>query len=242
MQLKKIYEGKAKIIFASSESEHVIQHFKDDISAFNKQKFDTIYGKGIINNHISATLMQKLELAGINTHFIKILNEREQLVKKVKMIPLEVVIRNFTAGSFCKRFNASEGIQFSLPIIEFFYKDDSVSDPLVNEDHILYFKWLTKEEVNEIKSLALRINSYLSNLFFTTGIKLVDLKLEFGKLTTSNESSNILLADEISPDNCRLWDIQTKRKLDKDCYRLELDEVIEVYEEVAKKLGVIFHK
>lgn len=242
MQLEKIYEGKAKIIFAGSDSEHVIQHFKDDISAFNRQKFDAIYGKGIINNYISAALMQKLEMVGINTHFVKILNEREQLVKKVKVIPLEVVIRNFTAGSFCKRFGISEGAQFSSPMIEFFYKNDSVSDPLVNEDHILYFKWLTKEEINKVKSLALRINNYLSNLFFATDIKLVDLKLEFGKLATGDQDSNILLADEVSPDNCRLWDMQTGRKLDKDCYRLELGEVIDAYEEVAKRLGVIFHK
>ncbi|WP_339045621.1 phosphoribosylaminoimidazolesuccinocarboxamide synthase [Candidatus Mesenet endosymbiont of Agriotes lineatus] len=242
MHLEKIYEGKAKIIFASSDSDCVIQHFKDDISAFNKQKFNTIYRKGIINNHISAALMQKLEIAGVNTHFVKILNEREQLVKKVKIIPLEVVIRNFTAGSFCKRFNTSEGMRFSSPIIEFFYKNDSVSDPLVNEDHILYFKWLTKEEINEIKSLALCVNSYLANLFFAIDIKLVDLKLEFGKLMAGDKDSKILLADEISPDNCRLWDIQTNKKLDKDCYRLELGEVIEMYEEVAKRLGVIFHK
>ncbi|XGA08821.1 MAG: phosphoribosylaminoimidazolesuccinocarboxamide synthase [Wolbachia endosymbiont of Xenopsylla cheopis] len=242
MHLEKIYEGKAKIIFASSDPNCVIQHFKDDISAFNKQKFDTIYGKGIINNHISTALMQKLEIAGISTHFVKILNEREQLVKKVEMVPLEVVVRNFTAGSFCKRFNTSEGTQFLLPIIEFFYKDDSVSDPIVNEDHILYFKWLTKEEINEIKSLALCVNSYLADLFFTIGIKFVDLKLEFGKLMAGDKSNKILLADEISPDNCRLWDIQTGRKLDKDCYRLELGEVIEIYEEVAKRLGIIFHK
>ncbi len=240
MQLKKIYEGKAKIIFANSDPKCVIQHFKDDISAFNKQKSDIICNKGIINNHISAFLMQKLEAVEINTHFIKILNEREQLVKKVEMIPLEVVVRNFAAGSFCKRFNVEEGMFFSSPIIEFFYKSDDLSDPLVNEDHITYFKWLSKLEIDEIKFLTLRINDFLLSLFSAIDIKFVDLKLEFGML--SSTKTQIILADEISPDNCRLWDVQTNKKLDKDRYRLGLGKLLEAYQEVAKRLNISFYK
>ncbi|QGR02764.1 phosphoribosylaminoimidazolesuccinocarboxamide synthase [Ehrlichia ruminantium] len=233
----KIYEGKAKIILSTSNPTEVIQHFKDEITAFNNKKADIIPEKGIINNHISALLMKKLTATGINTHFISLLNEREQLIKHATIIPIEVVIRNASAGNFSKRFNMKEGITFKLPIIEFYYKNDELSDPMISESHILSFELLTHQELETIKKLAFNINNTLSKLFLNVNIKLIDFKLEFGRLYSNQ--SELLLADEISPDTCRLWDISTDKKLDKDCYRLNLGNVIERYREVAQRLHAL---
>ncbi|QOD38525.1 phosphoribosylaminoimidazolesuccinocarboxamide synthase [Candidatus Wolbachia massiliensis] len=233
---KIIYEGKAKSIIETEDPLTVIQYFKDDVTAFNKEKYETIEGKGIINNRISAFIMEKLEKAGINTHFIETLNEREQLIKKLKIIPLEIVVRNIAAGSFCKRFSIKEGERLSSPIIEFFYKNDSLSDPMVNENHVLYFGWLSHKEIEEVKATTLKINTVLIDLFLNVGIDLVDLKLEFGRLMSDN--TKIILADEISPDNCRLWDKNTYGKLDKDVFRLSLGDLKKAYLEVAEKLSI----
>ncbi|MDM8335348.1 phosphoribosylaminoimidazolesuccinocarboxamide synthase [Wolbachia pipientis] len=233
---KIIYEGKTKSIIETKDPLAVIQYFKDDVTAFNKEKYEIIEGKGIINNRISAFVMEKFEKAGISTHFIKTLSEREQLIKKLKIIPLEVVIRNIAAGSFCKRFNIKEGEKLTSPIIEFFYKNDDLADPMVNENHVLYFGWLSYKEMEVVKTTTLRINTALIDLFFNAGIDLVDLKLEFGRLISDN--TKIILADEISPDNCRLWDKSTYKKLDKDVFRLNLGNLKETYLEVAKRLSV----
>lgn len=233
---KIIYEGKAKVIIETEDPSTVIQHFKDDVTAFNREKYEIIKGKGIINNYVSAFIMKKLEKAGISTHFLKTLNEREQLIKKLKIIPLEVVVRNIAAGSFCKRFNIKEGERLVSPIIEIFYKNDTLADPMVNENHILYFNWLSNKEIDEVKILTLKINTTLIDLFSSARIDLVDLKLEFGRLI--NDSTKIILADEISPDNCRLWDKNTHKKLDKDVFRLNLGNLKEAYLEVAKRLSV----
>ncbi|MGL9732662.1 MAG: phosphoribosylaminoimidazolesuccinocarboxamide synthase [Wolbachia sp.] len=233
---KIIYEGKAKSIIEAKDPLTVIQYFKDDVTAFNKKKHDIINGKGIINNFISAFIMKKLEKEGISTHFIKTLNKREQLVKKLKIIPLEIVVRNIAAGSFCKRFYIKEGEKLISTIIEFFYKNDNLADPMINENHVLYFGWLSHEEIEEIKTTSLKINKVLIDLFSNTGIDLVDFKLEFGRLI--NNKTKIILADEISPDNCRLWDNNTHKKLDKDVFRLSLGNLKELYSEVAKRLSL----
>ncbi|CCF78128.1 phosphoribosylaminoimidazolesuccinocarboxamide SA ICAR-synthase [Wolbachia endosymbiont of Onchocerca ochengi] len=233
---KIIYEGKAKSIIETKDPLTVIQHFKDDVTAFNKKKHEVIKGKGIINNFISAFIMEKLEKMVINTHFIKTLNEREQLVKKLKIVPLEVVVRNIAAGSFCKRFNIKEGKRLTSPIIEFFYKNDNLADPMVNENHIIYFGWLSRKEIEKIKIITLKANTFLTNLFSNAGMDLVDIKLEFGRLI--NNSTKIVLADEISPDNCRFWDKNTHKKLDKDIFRLSLGDLKEAYLEVAKRLSL----
>ncbi|NUY39660.1 phosphoribosylaminoimidazolesuccinocarboxamide synthase [Wolbachia endosymbiont of Litomosoides brasiliensis] len=233
---KIIYEGKAKFIIETKDPLTVIQYFKDDVTAFNKEKCEIIEGKGKINNCISAFIMKILEKAGINTHFIKTLSEREQLVKKLKIIPLEIVVRNIAAGSFCKRFNIKEGKKLASPIIEFFYKNNSLADPMVNENHVLYFSWLSHKEMKKIKTTTLKINTVLIDLFFNAGIDLVDLKLEFGR--PINDDIKITLADEISPDNCRLWDKNTRKKLDKDVFRLNLGNLKEAYLEIAKRLSI----
>lgn len=233
---KIIYEGKAKSIIATEDPLIVIQHFKDDVTAFNKEKYEIIEGKGIINNRISAFILEKLAKGGIETHFIETLNEREQLVQKLKIVPLEVVIRNIAAGSFCKRFGIKEGERLISPIIEFFYKNDDLGDPMVNENHVLYFGWLSNREMEEVKTKALKINKILIDLFSNAEIELVDLKLEFGRLI--NDSTKIVLADEISPDNCRLWDQKTSKKLDKDVFRLGLGNLEKTYLEVAQRLSV----
>ncbi|WDM85140.1 phosphoribosylaminoimidazolesuccinocarboxamide synthase [Ehrlichia sp. JZT12] len=236
---QKIYEGKAKIIFSTPNSSEVIQYFKDEVTAFNKKKADNIHGKGKINNYISAFLMSKLANKGIKTHFISLLNEREQLVKQVTIVPIEIVVRNLSAGNFSKKFHIEEGTEFRSPIIEFYYKSDKLLDPMVSEGHILSFQWLTHQELEEIKTLSLSINNILTELFLNVDIKLVDFKLEFGKLHNNQQPDNLLLADEVSPDTCRLWDIHTKKRLDKDCYRLNLGSVIEAYKEVAQRLNAI---
>jgi phosphoribosylaminoimidazole-succinocarboxamide synthase len=233
-----IYEGKAKKLFEGPEPGTLIQHFKDDATAFNNKKKGTIQGKGIINNKISEFLMTRLNDMGIPTHFIRGLNMREQLVRAVDIVPLEVIVRNYAAGSFAERFGAFEGESLGSPLIEFCLKDDRLGDPFISEDHIFAFGVAQPEEVDEIRHYALRINDFLSGLFYGHGIRLIDLKLEFGRYY-EGETEIIVLADEISPDTCRLWDLTTNDKMDKDRFRRDLGGTEEAYREVARRLGVL---
>ena len=233
---KKLYEGKAKIIFASADKNLVIQHFKDDATAFNNQKKASIEGKGILNNRISEHILSSLSEIGIKNHLIKRLNMREQLVKLVNIIPIEFVIRNIATGSLTKRLGIEEGTVLDQPLIEYCLKDDKLGDPIISREHILNFKWLNVIELDLINDRCLRINDYLQGLFRGLGIKLVDFKVEFGK-TKSDET--IILADEISPDTCRLWDQETDKKLDKDRFRKDLGNIVEAYQEVARRLGIL---
>lgn len=235
---KPIYEGKAKQLFEGPEPGTLIQHFKDDATAFNNVKKGTIAGKGVLNNKISEYLMLRLHDMGIPTHFIRSLNMREQLVKQVQIIPLEVIIRNYAAGSFSKRFGVTEGKALGHPLIEYCYKNDALGDPFVNEEHIFAFGWATPQDLDEIRMFSFRINDFLSGLFSGIGIRLVDFKLEFGR-HYENEREQIILADEISPDNCRLWDLKTGHKLDKDRFRQDLGDIEDAYREVARRLGVM---
>jgi phosphoribosylaminoimidazole-succinocarboxamide synthase len=235
---RQIYEGKAKVLFEGPEPGTLVQYFKDDASANNNQKKGTITGKGVLNNRISEYLMQRLNEAGVPTHFLRRLNMREQLVREVEIIPLEVVVRNVAAGSLAKRFGLAEGTQLPRSIVEFYYKSDELGDPMVSEEHITAFGWANPQDIDDIMSLSLRINDFLSGLFLGVGLKLVDFKLEFGRLY-ENEEMRIILADEISPDNCRLWDVKTNEKLDKDRFRQDLGKVAEAYQEVARRLGIL---
>lgn len=233
-----IYEGKAKKLFEGPEPGTLIQHFKDDATAFNAKKKGTIAGKGIINNKISEFLMSRLNDMGIPTHFIRGLNMREQLVRAVDIVPIEVIIRNYAAGSFAERFGAIEGEALGSPLMEFCLKDDRLGDPFIAEDHIYAFGIAQPDEIDEIRHYALRINDFLSGLFYGHGIRLIDLKLEFGRYY-EGEMEMIVLADEISPDTCRLWDIATNDKMDKDRFRRDLGGTEEAYREVARRLGVL---
>ena len=233
-----IYEGKAKQLFEGPEPGTLIQHFKDDATAFNNVKKGTIAGKGVLNNRISEYLMLRLQEIGIPTHFIRTLNMREQLIKAVQIVPIEVIVRNYAAGSFAKRFGVQEGKALGHPLIEYCYKNDALGDPFVTEEHIFAFGWASPQEMDEIRMYSLRINDYLSGLFMSIGIRLVDFKLEFGRLF-ENDREMLILADEISPDNCRLWDAKTGKKLDKDRFRQDLGQIEDAYQEVAKRLGVM---
>ena len=233
---KKLYEGKAKIIFATSDKNIVIQHFKDDATAFNNQKKTSIEGKGILNNRISEYILKFFTEIGIKNHLIKRLNMREQLVELVNIIPIEFIIRNIATGSLTKRLGIEEGTVLDYPLIEYCLKNDKLGDPIVSREHILNLKWLNVTELDLINEQSFRINDFLQGLFRGVGIKLVDFKIEFGK-TKSNET--IILADEISPDTCRLWDQETDKKLDKDRFRNDLGNVIEAYQEVARRLGIL---
>ena len=235
---RQIYEGKAKVLFEGPEPGTLVQHFKDDATAFNNKKQGTITGKGVLNNRISEYLMTRLSEIGIPTHFIRRLNMREQLVKKVEIIPIEIVVRNVAAGSISNRFGIAEGTPLPRSIVEYYYKSDELGDPMVIEEHITAFGWATPQELDEMLSMSLRINDFLSGLFFALGIKLIDFKLEFGRLY-EGEDVRVVLADEISPDNCRLWDVKTNEKLDKDRFRRNLDRVEEAYQEVARRLGIL---
>ncbi|HET6222125.1 MAG TPA: phosphoribosylaminoimidazolesuccinocarboxamide synthase [Dongiaceae bacterium] len=235
---RRIYEGKAKVLFEGPEPGTLVQYFKDDASAFNNQKRGTITGKGVLNNRISEYLMTRLNEAGVPTHFLRRLNMREQLVREVEIIPLEIVVRNVAAGSLAKRFGLAEGTQLPRSIIEFYYKSDELGDPMVSEEHITAFGWAGPQDIDDIMALSLRVNDFLSGLFLGVGLKLVDFKLEFGRLY-ENEEMRIVLADEISPDNCRLWDVKTNEKLDKDRFRQDLGRVAEAYQEVARRLGIL---
>ncbi|ODT67727.1 MAG: phosphoribosylaminoimidazolesuccinocarboxamide synthase [Pelagibacterium sp. SCN 63-23] len=235
---RKIYEGKAKILFEGPEPGTLVQYFKDDATAGNGAKHEVIDGKGVLNNRISEFVFTKLNAMGIPTHFLRRINMREQLIKEVEIIPLEVVVRNFAAGSLCKRLGLEQGTQLPRSIIEFYYKDDALGDPMVSEEHITAFGWATPAELDDIMSLAIRINDFLTGLFMGVGIQLVDFKIEVGRLY-EGDLMRIVLADEISPDNCRLWDIKTRNKLDKDRFRENLGGLVESYREVAQRLGIL---
>jgi phosphoribosylaminoimidazole-succinocarboxamide synthase len=235
---KKIYEGKAKILYKGPQPNTIIQYFKDDATAFNNKKFAVINGKGVLNNRISAFLMEKIKNIGIPTHFIKRLNMREQLVHSVDIIPIEVVIRNVAAGSICKRFGLKEGKSLPRAIVEYYYKSDELNDPLVSDEHITAFEWANSNEIEDIFNMSLRINDFLLGIFSSIGIKVIDFKLEFGRFY-KDENVEIILADELSPDNFRLWDNKTNKKLDKDRFREDLGNLEEAYQEVAERLGVL---
>jgi phosphoribosylaminoimidazole-succinocarboxamide synthase len=235
---KKIYEGKAKILFEGPEPGTLIQYFKDDATAFNAQKKAVLEGKGVINNRISEYIMTRLNSIGVQNHFIRRLNLREQLIKEVEIIPLEVVCRNVAAGSLSQRFGLPEGQPLPRSIIEFYYKDDKLGDPLVSEEHITAFNWASTQEIDDMLATTLRVNDFLTGLFGAVGISLVDFKIEYGRVW-EGEFSRVLLADEISPDSCRLWDSATNEKLDKDRFRRDLGGVIESYTEVARRLGIM---
>jgi phosphoribosylaminoimidazole-succinocarboxamide synthase len=234
----KIYEGKAKILYEGPEPGTIVQFFKDDATAFNAQKKDVIEGKGVLNNRLSEYFMVGLQSIGIPTHFIKRLNMREQLVRSCEIIPLEVIVRNFAAGTLCTRLGLEEGTQLPRPIVEYCYKDDALGDPLVSEEHIAAFGWASQQEMEDILSLALRVNDYLSGVMYGVGIRLVDFKIEIGRVF-DGDFQRLVVADEISPDSCRLWDLDTGRKLDKDVFRRDLGDLADAYSEVAKRLGVL---
>jgi phosphoribosylaminoimidazole-succinocarboxamide synthase len=236
---RRIYEGKAKILYEGPEPGTLIQYFKDDASAFNNQKRGVIEGKGVLNNRISEYLMTKLAEIGVPTHFVRRLNMREQIVREVEIIPIEVVIRNIAAGSIAKRFKIEEGTPLPRSIVEYYYKSDELGDPMVSEEHITAFGWATTQDLDDMLSLGLRVNDFLVGLLLGVGLKLVDFKLEFGRLYTENDEMRIVIADEISPDNCRMWDARTNEKLDKDRFRQDLGNVKEAYQEVARRLGVL---
>ena len=234
----KIYEGKAKILYEGPEPGTIIQYFKDDATAFNAEKKDVIEGKGVLNNRLSEYFMSGLNNIGVPTHFIRRVNMREQLVRRCEIIPLEVVVRNYAAGSISKRLGIDEGTQLPRPIVEYYYKDDNLGDPIISEEHIAAFNWASSQELDEIVGLALRVNDFLSGVLFSVGIKLVDFKIEFGRYF-ENEYQSLLLADEISPDSCRLWDIKSGKKLDKDVFRRDLGSLTDAYTEVADRLGLL---
>jgi phosphoribosylaminoimidazole-succinocarboxamide synthase len=233
-----IYEGKAKILYEGPEPGTLIQYFKDDATAFNAQKKGSIAGKGVLNNRISEHLYTLLGTIGIPTHFIRRLNMREQLIRQVEIVPIEVVVRNVAAGTLAQRLGIEEGTQLPRTILEYFYKDDALGDPMIADEHIAAFGWASREEMDEIADMAIRVNDFLCGLFAGIGIRLIDFKLEFGRLW-ENDFSRIILADEISPDGCRLWDMTTNEKLDKDRFRRDLGGEAEAYQEVARRLGLL---
>jgi phosphoribosylaminoimidazole-succinocarboxamide synthase len=236
---RRIYEGKAKILFEGPEPGTLVQYFKDDASAFNRKKTGTITGKGVLNNRISEHLMVKLGEIGVPTHFVRRLNMREQLVREVEIIPIEVAVRNIAAGSLVTRFGLEEGTPLPRSIVEYYYKADELDDPLVSEEHITAFGWATPQDLDDMLALALRINDFLTGLFLGVNLRLIDFKVEFGRLYEENGDMRVVLADEISPDSCRLWDIATNKKLDKDRFRHDLGGVEEAYQEVARRLGIL---
>lgn len=235
---KMIYEGKAKIIYEGTEPGTIVQYFKDDATAFNAQKKDVIEGKGVLNNRLSEYFMTGLNQIGVPTHFIKRLNMREQLCRQVEIVPLEVIVRNYAAGTMSKRLGIDEGTQLPRPIVEYCLKDDSLGDPLVTEEHIAAFGWASQQDMEDILSLALRVNDFMSGVMMAVGIRLVDFKIEIGRVY-DGDFMRLIIADEISPDSCRLWDIETGQKLDKDVFRRDLGSLTDAYTEVAKRLGVM---
>ncbi len=234
-KFEKIYEGKAKQLYKTENENLLIQYFKDDATAFNAQKKAVITGKGVLNNFISEHIMLEMAKAGVPTHFEKRLNEREQLVRKMQIIPLEVIVRNTAAGSMAKRLGMEEGVELLAPVFEICFKDDALGDPLINDDHaVKVLKVVTSEQLEEIKKHTFKINEVLCHIFKNIGIKLVDFKIEFG----FDAQGKITLADEISPDSCRLWDEKTSQKLDKDVFRRDLGDLVSVYSDVASRLGI----
>ena len=235
---RQIYEGKAKVLFEGPEPGTLVQHFKDDASAFNNQKRGVITGKGVLNNRISEFLMLKLAEIGVPTHLVRRLNMREQLVREVEMIPVAVVVRNVAAGSLSQRLGIVEGTPLPRSILEYHYQKHELGDPLVSEEHITAFGWASTHELDEMVQIALRVNDFLTGLFLGINIRLVDLRLNFGRLYSDDEVQ-IVIADEISPDHCRLWDSRTQEKMDKDRFREDLGRVEEGYQEVARRLGIL---
>lgn len=235
---RRVYEGKAKVLYEGPEPGTLIQHFKDTATALNGQKQEVIDGKGVLNNRISEFLFTNLNNIGIPTHFIRRLNMREQLIREVEIIPLEIVVRNVAAGSLSKRLGLEEGTQLPRSIIEFYYKNDELNDPIVSEEHITAFGWATPQEIDDIMALAIRVNDFLTGLFLGAGIRLIDFKMECGRLWES-ELMRIVVADEISPDSCRLWDMKSNNKMDKDRFRRDMGGLIEAYTEVARRLGIL---
>ena len=234
---KTLYEGKAKKIIKGPKKNTLIQIFKDDATAYNKKKHKIFNGKGVINNKISEYIMEFLKSKKIPTHFEKRLNDREQLIKKCQIIPIEFVVRNVVAGSIAKKLGLKEGTKLKKPLLEYYYKEDSLDDPMISRDHVETFGWANRSELKKIDAMSLKINSLLTNLFKKKNIILVDFKIEFGRLASN--SKKIVLADEISPDSCRLWDIKSKQKLDKDVFRRNLGSLMGAYEEVASRLGIV---
>jgi len=235
---KKIYEGKAKILYEGPEPGTLVQYFKDDATAFNAEKRATIDGKGVLNNRLSEFFMSGLNAIGVPTHFIRRLNMREQLIRSVEIIPLEVVIRNVAAGSISKRLGIEEGTALPRPIVEFYYKDDALGDPLVAEEHVIAFGWASQQDLDDMVALGLRVNDFLSGLMMGVGIKLVDFKIEIGRIW-EGDYMRLIVADEISPDSCRLGDMKTGQTLDNDVFRRDLGDLADAYTEVAKRLGVL---
>jgi len=235
---KKVYEGKAKILYEGPEPGTLVQHFKDDATAFNAEKHATIDGKGVLNNRISEYFMDGLNGIGVPTHFLKRINMREQLIRAVEIIPLEVVVRNVAAGSISSRLGIEEGTPMPRPIVEFYFKNDDLGDPLVTEEHIIAFGWASQQDLDDMVALALRVNDFMSGLMLGVGIKLVDFKIEIGRIW-EGDFMRLIVADEISPDSCRLWDIESGRKLDKDVFRRDLGDLADAYTEVARRLGVM---
>ncbi|WP_419810092.1 phosphoribosylaminoimidazolesuccinocarboxamide synthase [Sphingomonas sp.] len=235
---RQIYEGKAKILYEGPEPGTLIQYFKDDATAFNNQKKGTINGKGVLNNRISEHIFTLLDTIGVPTHFIRRLNMREQLIRQVEIVPIEVMVRNVAAGTLSKRLGIEEGTKLPRTIIEYALKDDALGDPMVTDEHIAAFGWASQDEMADIADLAIRVNDFMCGLFAGVGIRLVDFKLEFGRIW-ENDWSRIILADEISPDCCRLWDMTSNEKLDKDRFRRDLGGEVEAYQEVARRLGLL---
>ena len=235
---RRIYEGKAKVLYEGPEPGTLIQHFKDDATAFNAKKHEVIDGKGVLNNRISEFIFNQLNSIGVPTHFIRRINMREQLIREVEIIPLEVVVRNVAAGSLATRLGIEEGSQLPRSIIEFYYKNDALNDPMVSEEHITAFGWASPQEIDDIMALAIRVNDFMSGLFLGVGIRLVDFKMECGRLF-EGDMMRIVVADEISPDSCRLWDIKSNDKLDKDRFRRDMGGLVEAYAAVARRIGIM---
>ena len=236
----KLYEGKAKIIYQTKDKNLVIQHFKDDATAFNNLKKAKVEGKGVLNNRISEFILTNLMQSGIQTHLVRRLNMREQLIKKAEIFPIEFIVRNIATGSLTKRLGIAEGTILEKPLLEYCLKKDELNDPLISREHIFAFGWANENEIKFIDKITLRINDILSGMFRAVGIKLVDFKIEYGKAWNKDKvETEIVLADEISPDTCRLWDTKTEKKLDKDRFRKDLGNIIEGYQEVARRLGIM---
>ena len=235
---KKLYEGKAKIVYATHDKSLGIQHFKDNATAFNNKKRATIDGKGILNNRISEHILSNLSQIGIKNHLVKRLNMREQLIKLVEIIPIEFIVRNVATGSLTKRLGIEDGTELRKPLIEFCLKNDELGDPLISKEHIFAFEWASKKEIDKIEGNLHRMNDFMIGMFRGVGIKLIDFKVEFGRLKNSSRNE-IILADEISPDTCRLWDMKSEKKLDKDRFRQNLGNLINAYQDVARRLGIL---
>jgi phosphoribosylaminoimidazole-succinocarboxamide synthase len=233
-KIKELTKGKAKSLFTTTNEEQLIMHFSDDTSAFDGKKKEALLGKGAVNNQFNAFIMDHLEKSGVETHHIQIINNNDSLVKKLSMFPIECVIRNRASGSICRRLGTEDGLVLESPLFEFFLKDDDLGDPLINDEHIISFKWASKDQIDDMKKLTYKVNAILSDLFINSGLILVDFKVEFGVCS----NGRILLADEFTPDGCRLWDSETLKKMDKDRFRQGLGDVVESYHQVADRLGM----